>query len=215
MIGILIVDDHDIVRTGIKLILGGDPNFQVLGEASDGDQVLALARKLKPQVVLMDLHMPRMSGIEATEKLRQALPKIGVIILTMQGSTTLPRRLLSNGARGYLSKGCPAHELLAAVRTVAAGRAYVGADIAQQMAQALLPGADQSPFEALSPREIEVALALARGQRAAAIAEQLHLSAKTVATYKYRLYEKLGIDNDVELLKLAQQHGLIDAPMVL
>jgi len=213
MIGIVLVDDHDIVRTGIRLILDSDPNMRVLGEAADGDQVLELVRRVKPQVVVMDIHMQRVSGIEATERLHQACPEVRIIILTMQGSGSLPRRLLATGAVGYLSKGCPAHELLECVRATVAGRTFIGADIAQQMAQSMLSGAKQSPFESLSAREIEVSMMLIRGKRLAEIAELMHLSKKTVATYKYRVMDKLNIEGEVELARLAQQFGLIEAPM--
>lgn len=210
MIGILLVDDHDIVRTGIRLILDSDPNMRVIGEGRDGDEVVALARKLKPQLVLMDIHMQRVSGIEATARLHAALPEVRIIILTMQGSVTLPRRLLATGAHGYLSKGCPAEELLAGVRAVAAGRIFIGAEIAQQMAQSLLPGAPVSPFETLSEREIQVAISIARGEKMASIAQRLSLGKKTVATYKYRVLEKLDCENDVELARMALRHGLIE-----
>jgi len=212
MIGILLVDDHDIVRTGIRLIIDADPNMKVVGEARDGDEVVALSRKLKPQIVLMDIHMQRVSGIEATARLHAAMPEVRIIILTMQGSGTLPRRMLASGANGYLSKGCPASELLESVRMVAAGRSFIGADIAQQMALTMLPGAALSPFETLSSRELEVALAFARGEEAIGIANRLHIGKKTVATYKCRLMGKLDIKNEVELARLAQRHGLIEQP---
>lgn len=209
MIRIVLIDDHTLMRTGVRLILQDQPDIEVLDEAEDGEQGLALLKRLKPDIALVDVHMPVISGIEVTERVRRAKLATRIVILTVADETVFPRRLLEAGASGYLTKGCPAEELLKAVRAVADGRRYIGTDVAQQLALATMDG-DQSPFIGLSTRELEVAMMLVQGRTAKLIAERLHLSAKTVATYKYRLFEKLRIDNVLALAHLANIHGLVD-----
>lgn len=207
MIRIVLIDDHTLVRTGLRLILQQQADMDIVGEADTGEKGLALIKRLEPEIALVDVHMPGFSGVEVTERVRRAKLATRIVILTMAGDAPFPRRLLDAGASGYLTKGCPAEELLKAVRQVADGRRYLGAEIAQQMAlESMQNGA--SPFEELSARELEVAMMLAQGHTAQMIADRLKLSAKTVATYKYRLFEKLGIDNVVALAHLANVHGL-------
>jgi|SRR5579871_2153443 DNA-binding NarL/FixJ family response regulator len=208
MIRIVLVDDHTLVRTGLRLILEQQADMQIVGESDNGERGLALIKKLQPEIALLDVHMPGFSGVEVTERIRRAKLPTRVVILTMAGEAPFPRRLLDAGASGYLTKGCPADELLRAVRQVADGRRYLGSDIAQRMAlDGMRDG--ESPFTELSARELEVAMMLAQGHTAQAIATRLSLSAKTVATYKYRLFDKLAIDNVVALAHLASVHGLL------
>jgi DNA-binding NarL/FixJ family response regulator len=209
MIRIVLVDDHALVRTGLRLILEKQPDMEISGEAEDGERGLALIRQIKPDIALVDVHMPGVSGIEVTERVRKAKLETRIVILTMVDEAPFPKRLLEAGASGYLTKGCPADELVKAVRKVADGQRYLGGDIAQQLALATMAG-DASPFEGLSARELEVAMMLAQGRAAKHIAAHLHLSEKTVATYKARLFEKLGIDNVVALAHLASAHGLLE-----
>lgn len=211
MFRIVIIDDHELVRTGFRLILDQQPDIEVVGEASDGEHGLALLKALKPDLALVDVHMPGVSGIEVTERVRKLKLKTRVMIVTMVSESPVPRRLLEAGASGYITKSCTAAELLKAVRQVADGRRYLAPGIAEAMALGTIDGTEQSPFENLSARELEVALLLARGQPMQLIAERLSLSAKTVATYKYRLFEKLEIDNSVTLAHMAGLHGLMDA----
>jgi two-component system, NarL family, invasion response regulator UvrY len=211
MIRIVLVDDHELVRTGFRLILEQQADIEVVGEASDGEQGLALLRTLKPDIALVDVHMPGVSGIEVTERVRTLKLKTRVVIVTMVSEAPFPRRLLEAGASGYITKSCPAPELLKAVRQVADGRRYLAPGVAEAMALDAIDGSGQSPFEELSSRELEVALMLARGEPMPLIADRLNLSSKTVATYKYRLFEKLRIDNAVTLAHLAGLHGLLDA----
>ena len=209
MIRIVLVDDHTLVRTGLRMILTQQPDMEVIGEAEDGETGLTLIKRLQPDIALVDVHMPRFSGVELTERARRAKLPTRVMILTVADDAPFPRRLLDAGASAYLTKGCPAEELLRAVRRVADGQRYIGGDIAQQLA--LDDGRDpSSPFDELSARELEVAMMLAQGLTAHVIADRLKLSAKTVATYKYRLFDKLSIDNVVALAHLANLHGLID-----
>lgn len=211
MIRVYLVDDHALVRTGIRSVLEKVTDMQVVGEAEDGESALAEIRRLKPDIVLCDLHMPGMSGLEVTERIARGSSGARVIVVTVQGDGPLPKRLLSVGACGYLTKACPAEELLAAIRSVSKGKRYVAAELAQQLAFANLEG-EESPFDRLSPRELEVAMLLLRGERMGDIATRLALSAKTVATHKYRLLDKLGLKDLVSLARLASQYGLSETP---
>ena len=210
MIRVVLVDDHELVRTGFRMILAQQPGIEVVGEAADGEQGLALIRSVKPDVALVDVHMPRISGIELTDRVRKHKLATRVVILTVLNEAPFPKRLIEAGASGYLTKGCTADELVRAVRQVADGRRYLSPNVAEVLALAALDGNAATPFEVLSARELDVALMLAQGRDMQHIAKLLKLSAKTVATYKYRLFEKLGVDNPVALAHLAQLHGLLD-----
>jgi len=210
MIRIVMVDDHALVRAGLRMILEKQADIEVVGEADDGEAGLQLIRNLQPDLALVDLHMPNVNGIEVTERVRRSKLVTRIVILTMASDAPFPRRLLEAGASGYLTKGCPADELVKAIRAVAGGRRYLSADVAQQLALESTSGATASPFDELSARELEIAMMLARGRSMPDIAERLKISAKTVATYKYRLYEKLNVDNVVTLSHLAAVHGLVE-----
>jgi two-component system invasion response regulator UvrY len=211
MIRVVIVDDHALVRTGLRMILQQHADMDIVGEAESGEQGLALIKRLAPDIALVDVHMPGFSGVELTERVRRAKLATRIVILTVAEESPFPRRLLDAGASGYLTKGCPAEELMKAIRRVADGQRYLGADIAQQLALRD-DRAAESPFAGLSARELEVAMMLAQGLNAQIIARRLNLSAKTVATYKYRLFEKLDIDNVVALAHLVNLHGIADTP---
>jgi DNA-binding NarL/FixJ family response regulator len=210
MIRVALIDDHAMVRAGFRALLEKESGFEVVGEAEDGEQGLALLRKEQPDVALLDLHMPGLTGIEVTERVRKAGLKTRLIILTVAGDAPFPRRLLEAGACGYLTKACPAVELIQAVRLVSDGRKFIAPAIAQQLALDAINGNVASPFEALTARELEVALHFAHGDDAQAIARELSISDKTVATHKARVMAKLGIDSEVALAHLARQHGLLD-----
>lgn len=210
MISVVLVDDHALVRTGFRMILAPQPGIEVVGEAADGEQGLAVIRKLKPDVALVDVHMPNLSGIELTDRVRKHKLDTRIVILTVVNEAPFPKRLIEAGASGYLTKGCGADELVRAVRQVADGRRYLSPDVAEVLALGALDGNKVSPFDGLSTRELDVALMLAQGLDMQHIARQLKLSPKTVATYKYRLFDKLGIDNPVALAHLAHMHGLLD-----
>ena len=212
MIRVALVDDHELVRTGFRMILAQHTDIEIVGEAADGERGLALIRASEPDVAIVDVHMPMLSGIELTDRVRKHKLKTRIIVLTMASESPFPKRLIEAGASGYLTKGCAAEDLVRAVRQVAEGKRYLAPDIAAALALDSIDGQDGSPFEALSSRELDVALMLVRGETMQAIAAKLSLSAKTVATYKYRLYEKLGIDNPVALANLARRHGLEPDP---
>jgi len=211
MIRLMLVDDHVLVRAGFRMILQQQADMEILGEAGSGEEAIPLVRKLKPDVVLMDVHLPGLSGLEATERILKAQPEVRVVIVTMQEEDPFPRRLLQVGASGYLGKACSAEELVGAVRQVACGRKYISPAIAQRLALASLPGnnADSSPFAQLTPRELEIALAMSRGEGMPAVAGRLSISPKTVATHKYRIYEKIGVTSEVGIAHLALQYGLL------
>ncbi|HEX6832940.1 MAG TPA: response regulator [Rudaea sp.] len=209
MIRIVLIDDHVLVRTGLRLLLEKQIDFSIAGEAEDGERGLQLIRQCKPDVALVDVHMPGVSGLEVTERVRRAQLSTKIVILTMAGESAFPRRLLDAGASGYVTKGCPAEELVRAIRSVCQGRRFLSADIAQRLALEG-PEAACSPFDALSARELEIARMLAQGCAMPQIAGRLNLSVKTVATYKYRMFEKLGVDNVVALAHLATRHGLTE-----
>ncbi|WP_240126263.1 response regulator [Thermomonas alba] len=209
-IRVFIVDDHALVRTGFRLILSAEPDIEVIGEADSAEQALPQIRKLKPDVVLCDLHLPGLSGLEVTERVVRGDYGSRVIVVSVLEDGPMPRRLLEAGAYGYVGKACDAAELLKAVRDVARGRKYLSSAIAQGLALAGLQGETSSPFDALTPRELEIALLLNQGLRQEAIARQLSLSAKTVNTHKTRLFEKLGIRDSIALARMVSQYGLAD-----
>ncbi len=209
MIRLLVVDDHELVRIGLRHLLADYPAIQVAGEAADGETAIRMNRELKPDVVLLDVSLPGLSGFEVTSRLRQASSGLGIIILTVHDEAPYPAQLLAAGASGYLTKGCPATELVQAIQTVARGGRHVGAQVAQQMALSMLPGGQGSPFDELSAREMEVMLMLASGQKIADIAETMHLSPKTIATYKYRIFDKLNTRSDVDMTRMAIRYGIV------
>jgi len=208
-IRVFMVDDHALVRTGMRMILQAEVDIEVVGEAETGEEALPKIRALKPDVVLCDLHLPGVSGLEVTERLVRGDQGARVIIVSVLEDGPLPKRLLEAGASGYVGKGGDAAELLRAVRDVARGKRYLGSSIAQNMALSGIAGG-ASPFDDLSPRELEIALLLSQGLRQQEIARRLSLSAKTVNTHKTRLFDKLGIHDGIALARLVGQHGLGD-----
>ncbi|HVJ36216.1 MAG TPA: response regulator [Stenotrophomonas sp.] len=206
---VFLVDDHALVRTGMKMILSNEVDIEVVGEADSGEMALPQIRLLQPDIVLCDLHLPGVSGLEITERIVKGGRGTRVIIVSVLEDGPLPKRLLEVGASGYVGKGGDAHELLRAVREVAQGRRYLGMSIAQNMALSNLEGGG-SPFDQLSPRELEVALLLTQGLRQEDIAKRLSLSAKTINTHKARLFDKIGVQDNIALARLANQYGLVD-----
>lgn len=208
-IRVFLLDDHALVRTGFRMILGAEDDIEIVGEAASGEEALPAIRALRPDVVLCDLHLPGVSGLEVTERLVRGPHPTRVVIVSVQENGPLPRRLLEAGACGYIGKGGDAAELLQAVRHAAAGRRYLGGDMAQRLALESLEGM-ASPFDQLTVRELEVAILLSQGRRMEDIATRLCVSAKTVATHKYRLLDKLDVHDTVSLAHLAARHGLLE-----
>lgn len=215
-IKVFIVDDHALVRAGFKLILGREVDIEVVGEADSGEDALPQIRKLKPDVVLCDLHLPGVSGLEVTERIVRSDFGTRVIIVSVMEDGPLPKRLIEAGASGYVGKAGDANELLRAVRDVARGKKYLAPGVAQNLALAGIGGSG-SPFDECSPREIEIALLLVQGLQQQEIARRLNLSPKTVNTHKSRMFEKLGIaiSDTVGLARLVAQYGLADPSMAV
>jgi two-component system invasion response regulator UvrY len=210
MIGVLLVDDHKLIRTGIKLMLDKTADIRVLGEASSGEEAVERARALKPQVILMDVSMPGIGGLEATRKLAMSLPDAKVIVLSAQTAEPFPMRLMEAGASGYLTKDTAEDEIVTAIRRVHAGERYIAAEIARQLALQAVNRTAGSPFDQLSAREMQVMIMATKGHSVQEISDKLNLSPKTVSTYRSRLFEKLGVANDVELTRLALRYGVIE-----
>lgn len=208
-IRVFMVDDHALVRTGMRMILSGETDIEVVGEADTGEDALPQIRKLKPHVVLCDLHLPGISGLEVTERVVRGDFGTRVIVVSVLEDGPMPKRLIEVGASGYVGKGGDAAELVRAVREVARGKRYLASAIAQNMALSGVAGKG-SPFDALSPRELEVAMLLSQGLRQEDIARRLSLSAKTINTHKSRLFEKLGIHDNIALVRMLGQYGLSD-----
>lgn len=208
-IRVFLLDDHALVRTGMRLMLSAETDIEVVGEADSGETGLPLIRKLRPDVVLCDLHLPGISGLEITERLVKGDYGCRVVVVSVLEDGPMPRRLIEAGASGYVGKAGDASELLRAVRDVARGKRYLANGIAQHLALSGVDGSG-SPFDALSPRELEVAMLLVQGLRQEDIAKRLSLSAKTVNTHKSRLFEKLEIQDSIALARMASRYGLSD-----
>ncbi len=214
MIKILIVDDHELVRTGMIRMLADVAEVEVIGQASTGEEALDLTRNLKPDVVLMDIRMPGIGGLEATRMLKQRHPEVKIIAVTACEDEPFPSRLMQAGASVYLNKGTDLAEILLAIQQLFAGEYYVSPYIAQQMELKPFTKDSDNPFAQLSEREIQIGLMIAQGHKVQNISEMLNLSPKTVNTYRYRVFEKLNLESDVELALFAIRHRLIDADKI-
>lgn len=209
MINVLIVDDHDLVRAGVSRLLGDVPGIKVIGEARSGEEAVKLAKEKHPHVVLMDVKMPGIGGLEATRKMIRNDPEVKVVALTVCEGEPFPTKLLQAGASGYLTKGAGIEEMVNAIRSVHAGKRYLGPEIAQQLALKTLNDGE-SLFDILSERELQVMIMITSGQSVQQISEKLCVSPKTINSYRYRIYEKLNVESDVELTLLAIRHGILD-----
>lgn len=214
MITVLVADDHAMVRTGIARMLDDAQDIRVIAEATSGEEAVARCRELRPDIVLMDVRMPGMGGLEATRKLQKVAPETRIIAVSACEQEPMPSRLLKAGAWAYLSKGGDdsGREVLTAVRQVASGKRYLSPAIAQALALRGYDEQTESPFDSLSEREIQISIMIGNGMRVQDIADTLHIQAKTVNSYRYRIFEKLDVNGDVALTLLAIRHGLIEAP---
>lgn len=210
MISILLVDDHELFRAGMRSILQQHQDLTVVGEACSGEAAVEFVRKTPPDVVLMDVNMPGIGGLEATRKISRINEAVKVIAVTVHSDDPFPSQLLDAGAKAYISKGCPADEMFEAISTVVAGKPYISNDVARKVTLAKLTGGEGSPLDRLSAREMQVMMMITRGESTQTISDALFLSPKTVSTYRHRLYEKLDVSNDVELTHFAIRHGLLD-----
>ncbi len=211
MIRILLVDDHAVVRTGFRLLLQARPDIAVVGEAESGEAACQRYLELSPDVVVMDIAMPGMGGIEALRRIRAHDPQAKVLALSAHDDPMHARRALREGALGFLSKRSAPETLLEAVSDVGSGQRYIDPRVAQRLALEDIGGAESSPIKRLSEREFDVFIRLARGASVQRIADDLRLSASTVGTHLYNVKQKLGVSNQSELTLLAIRHGLIEA----
>jgi two-component system, NarL family, invasion response regulator UvrY len=209
MIQVAIVDDHQIVRTGFRELLNEDAAIRISFEAANGDDALAHLRTLPCDVLLLDISLPGKSGVDVLRTVRQRYPDLKVLILSGFPEESYALAMIRNGANGYLCKDCEQGELLKAIRTVSLGRRYVSPRTAELLADEMSGGRSGELHEVLSDRELQVFLRLARGESVSDIAEQLHLSVKTISTYRSRLTEKLNVTSNAELATYALRHGLI------
>ena len=212
MISVFLVDDHELVRTGIRRILEDVRGLKVVGEAVSGEQAVQWFRENQADVILMDMNMPGIGGLEATKKILRFNPDTKIIVLTVQTETPFPLKVMQAGAAGYLTKCSAPDEMIQAIRAVNSGQRYISPEIAQQIAlsQVCTPTTD-NPFKALSDREMQITMMITKGDKVQDIAESLNLSPKTVNSYRYRLFEKLNISGDVELTRMAIRYGILDA----
>ncbi len=207
-IRVLVADDHAVMRDGLRMIVGAQPDIEVLGEAADGREAVRKAAEQSPDVVVLDLAMPGLNGIDAALALADAAPRARVLVLTMHHSREHVARSIRAGARGYVLKESAASEVVAAVRAVAAGRLFFGRDVEPPE----LDRTPDGPFDALSRREREVLQLVVEGRTSAEIAVVLSLSPKSIETYRSRLMRKLGTPNLAALVRFALEHGLTPGP---
>lgn len=210
MIRVLVVDDHELVRSGIVRLLADAKNINVIGEACCGEDAIKISRDLDPDVVLMDINMPGIGGLEATRKLVRSSPDIKVIAVTACDDGPFAARLMQAGAAGFMGKGAEADEMIRAILKVHSGQRYISPDIAQRMALKPFQEGNESPFDLLSEREMQTTLMIVGCHKVQEISDKLCVSPKTVNSYRYRIFDKLGIDGDVELTILAMKHGILD-----
>jgi two-component system invasion response regulator UvrY len=210
MIQVAIVDDHQIVRTGFRELLSEDASINIAFEAATGDEALEKLRATQCGVLLLDISLPGKSGVDVLRAVRQRYPEIKVLILSGFPEESYALAMIKNGANGYLCKDCERDELLRAIHMVSAGRRYVSPRTAELLADEMSGERSGVLHETLSDRELQVFLRLARGESVSAIAGQLHLSVKTISTYRSRVTDKLNVASNAELATYALRHGLIN-----
>jgi two-component system invasion response regulator UvrY len=210
VINVLVADDHAVVREGIKRIIADVGDMAVIGEAANGPQLIGMVAERSCDVVLMDLAMPGNPGLEVLKNLREEHPALPVLVLSMHAVDQYAVRTLRAGASGYIHKGSPPDELIAAIRTVANGKRYITSVVAERLADHISATSSKPAHESLSNREFEVFRLIASGKTVSDIARALSISVKTVSTFRRRILEKLGFDHNAEIMRYAIEHHLID-----
>ena len=211
MIRVFIADDHSIVRSGIRRLLEDQVDIRIVGEAADGQEAIQKILETNPDVILLDISMPGMDGLDVTKQLKAIDPKVRILILTMHAEEQYAPRLMRAGAMGYVTKHAAPEELYKAIQAVHSGRRFISSTLAENMAwRYLLNKEDLTPAECLSDRELQVLRLLAKGNTNQEVADFLHLSVKTIDTYRSRVLEKLNLRNNAELTLFAVQNGLIE-----
>jgi two-component system invasion response regulator UvrY len=214
MIKVLLVDDHELVRTGIESLLNASGNISVIGIAKCGEEAVEVIDKVSPDVVLMDINMPGIGGIEACRRLLQHHPNLKIIALSVLNDGPIPQQILNMGVKGFITKSSTVIEMVSAIQRVMEGKRFLCSDVANNLAFSNLLGNEKSPFAKLSHRESEVVTLILQGKSIKEMSELLVLSDKTINTYRYRVYEKMGVKNDVELTRLAVKFEYIDAALI-
>jgi two-component system invasion response regulator UvrY len=209
IINVMLVDDHAVVRMGFKLLLEAAPDVKVVAEAESGEQAVKMYGEIQPDVVVMDITMPGIGGLEAIERIMAKDPNARILVLSAHEDSVHPKRVLNAGALGYLTKRSAPEELIKAIRTVAGRKMYLEANVAQQMALQQLSG-EKNPVDVLSAREFEVFMALAMGKSTNEIADTLCLSPRTIGTHLYNIKQKLNAGNQAEISLIAMRSGLIE-----
>jgi two-component system, NarL family, invasion response regulator UvrY len=208
-IRVILVDDHSVVRMGFKMLIESESDMEVICEAESGEEGIKVFKELKPDVVVMDITMPGIGGLESIERILAFDKNAKILVLSAHEDSVHPKRVLNAGALGYLTKRSAAEELIKAIRSISCGKKYLEATIAQQMAITQLSG-ENNPVEVLSDREFEVFMALAKGKSTNEIAETMHLSPRTVGTHLYNIKQKLNANNSAEIALIAIRCGLLE-----
>jgi DNA-binding NarL/FixJ family response regulator len=208
VIRIVIADDHAIVREGLKRIVSSADDLQVVAEAANGTEVMQRVRESEFDVLVLDLSMPGRSGMELIKLVRSEKPKVRILVLSMHQELQYAVRAIKSGASGYLTKESAPGQLEQAIRKIAAGGAFISAEVAEQLALSAMPGGTSAPHESLSNREFEVFRLIAAGVSVTDIATRLKLSVKTISTHKANLMQKMGLQNQSELIRYAIKHGV-------
>lgn len=212
---VVVVDDHDLIRVGICRLLTDVPDITVVGQARSGEEAISLVKDLAPDIVFMDIRMPGIGGLEATRRILARQPDTKVIVVSAFNDEIYPATLLKAGAYGYITKNADTEEIKTAVETILSDKIYVSPELAQMLVVSGMTNNDKSPLSDLSQRELQIAELITSGKRANDVAETLSISPKTINTYKYRIYEKLGVTNDVELTLAAVKYGLVDPSEII
>ena len=207
---VVVADDHDLVRVGLVRMLEDINDIDVIGEAASGEEAVQHARNLEPDVIVMDVKMPGIGGIEATRKITAQYPNTKIVAVSALDDAPFPQRLLKAGAMAYLTKGAEISEMVTAIKHAVCGKQYLSPQIAQQMALSSVNPDHDNPFDQLSERELQICMMVINCEKVQDISDKLCLSSKTVNSYRYRIFEKLDITGDVELTRLAIRHGLIE-----
>ena len=210
MIRLVLADDHTIVREGLKQILAAAGDFDVVAEAADGHEVMARVRALDFDVLVLDMSMPGKSGIDLIKQVRAEKPKLRMLVLSMHEEKQYAVRAIRAGAAGYLTKESASKQLVEAIRKIAAGGAFISAEVAQDLALGAMPDAKGAPHESLSDREYQIFLMIARGKSNSDIASTLNLSVKTVSTHKANVLQKMGLETTGDLIRYALANGLVE-----